>query len=140
MKTSSKKSFKALPKSYESLCGFYLPRPIHDEVGLKNTLEVADIFAGFEDQMTEGQNDYFDLLCDLIEKYEQDQVNPHALHSTELLQFLAKENQLTGTAIGEILGKTEQMGRLVLRGERKITAEGAKKLAHYFGVRVEAFL
>ena len=66
------KPFHSLPENYEDLCGMFLPRPIHGETDYQNTIEVADRFAGFEDLMTEDQNDYFDLLCNIIEMHEQE--------------------------------------------------------------------
>jgi len=117
-----------------------LPRPIHDQIGYDNTVEMADQFAGFEGLMTNGQNDYFDLLCDLIEKYEMEQITPPKLNARELLQHLADENNLSGAAISRVLGKSEQLGRLILRGKRNITAEHAINLGKYFGIRPDAFL
>ena len=53
-----------MPRDYAGLCRVFLPRPIHDEIGYRNTVEIAGVFAGFEDQMTADQNDYFGLLCE----------------------------------------------------------------------------
>lgn len=140
MKTNQLTSFSDLPKSYSKLCETFLPRPIHDRVGYENTVEVADKLAGFEDLMTAGQNDYFDLLCDLIEKYETQQIPPTNLKAGELLRHLAEENQLSGVAIARALGKSDQLARLILRGKRSITAEHAINLGKYFGIRPDAFL
>ena len=140
MKTKQTHSFKSLPAKYDRLCSFFLPRPIHDKVGYKNTVEVADLFAGFEELMSAGQTDYFDLLCDLIEKYENDQKEPTKLKAGELLRHLAAEHQLSGSAVARILGKSEQMGRMILRGERSITAQHAICLGKYFNLRPDAFL
>lgn len=48
-----------MPKGYAGLYRVFLPRPIHDKTGYDNTVEVADVFVGLEDRMTEDQNDYF---------------------------------------------------------------------------------
>jgi hypothetical protein len=46
MKTISKVSSGKLPKTYDKLIKFHAPRPIHDEVGYQNTVEVIDALAG----------------------------------------------------------------------------------------------
>ena len=81
MNTKHTQSFHAMPKDYAGLCGVFLPRPIHDKVGYENTVEIADVFAGFESEMTADQNDYFDLLCDLIGKHDQESTRPSKLRS-----------------------------------------------------------
>jgi hypothetical protein len=62
--------FADMPRDYEALCRLHLPRPIHDQADYENTVEIADAFAGFEKKMTPGQEDYFHLLCTLIEAWE----------------------------------------------------------------------
>lgn len=140
MKTKHGYRFSSLPKDYASLCGVFLPRPIHDRAGYDNTVEMADAFAGFEDQMTEDQNDYFDLLCDLIAKRDQETVRPPKLRSLALLKHLAQEHDLSGAALSRILGKSASLGPMILRGERKITAEHAVRLGQHFGLRPDVFL
>lgn len=129
-----------MPKDYAGLCGLFLPRPIHDKTGFQNTVEIADVFAGNEDQMTEDQNDYFDLLCDLIEKREKQTVRPTKLHSLELLKHLLREHGLVGADLSRILGKSLPLGPMILRGERNITADHAVRLGRHFGLRADAFL
>ena len=140
MKTKNTYNFGLMPKDYAGLCRVFLPRPIHDKVGYENTVKIADVFAGFEDRMTKDQNDYFDLLCDLIEKREKETVRPPKLHALALLKHLAEEHGLAGAAISRILGKSSSLGPMILRGERKITAEHAVVLARHFGLRPDAFL
>ncbi|MDE0861470.1 MAG: hypothetical protein OSA93_15005 [Akkermansiaceae bacterium] len=140
MKTKQPASFQALPKDYDALCRKFLPRPIHDKIAYQNTAEVADTFAGLEDQMTGDQNDYFDLLCDLIEKYDRESLPPLKVSAVALLRHLAQEHRLTGADISRILGKSAPLGRMILRGERSITADHAITLARHFGLRADAFI
>lgn len=140
MKTQPAIRFQSLPTDYASLCGVLLPRPIHDDVGHHNTLEVADSLAGFEDQMTTDQHDYFDLLCELIEKYEARAATSAKLGSTALLKHLLNEHGLSGAGLSRILGKATSLGPMILRGERNITADHAMCLGKYFGLRPDLFL
>lgn len=140
MKTKHPKEFSAMPKDYAGLCRVFLPRPIHDEVGYQNTVEIADVFAGFENQMNPDQTDYFDLLCELIEKREKETVQTPKLRSLGLLKHLLAEHGLVGADLSRILGKSLPLGPMILRGERKITAAHAVRLGAHFGLRADVFL
>jgi antitoxin component HigA of HigAB toxin-antitoxin module len=140
MKTQHSRNFSEMPTGYAELCRLFLPRPVHDKVGYQNTVEIADVFAGFEDRMTADQNDYFDLLCDLIEKWEKETVRPPKLRSLGLLEHLLNEHGLVGADLSRILGRSPALGPMILRGERKITANHAVRLGEHFGLRADAFL
>jgi HTH-type transcriptional regulator / antitoxin HigA len=140
MKTKQEILFPSMPTDYTSLCQVFLPRPIHDDIAYQNTVAIADAFAGFEDRMTADQNDYFDLLCELIAKYEAAGVKPSKLRGVALLKHLLDEHSLTGAALSRILGKGTSLGPMILRGERKITADHAVCLGKYFGLRPDVFL
>src|SRR5437588_7057906 len=66
----SKIQFDKLPKDYTGLCRLHLPRPIRDKVDLENVIRITDAMAGH--RFTVDQDDYFDLLCGLIEDYERE--------------------------------------------------------------------
>jgi antitoxin component HigA of HigAB toxin-antitoxin module len=140
MKTKQANLFQSMPVEYALLCRVFLPRPIHDDVAYQNTVEVADIFAGFEDEMTADQNDYFDLLCELIAKYEAAKVTPLKLCGTALLKHFIEEHSLSAAEVSRILGKSTSLGPMILRGERKITANHAVSLGRHFGIRPDVFL
>jgi antitoxin component HigA of HigAB toxin-antitoxin module len=140
MKTKQASSFHSMPVDYASLCGVFLPRPIHDDVAYRNTVEIADNFAGFEAGMTTDQNDYLDLLCELIAKYEAANVKPSKHGGTALLRHLMAEHSLSAAGLSRILGKSTSLGPMILRGERKITANHAVSLSRHFGLRPDVFL
>jgi len=140
MKTKTIPAFVKMPRDYAGLCKVMLPRPIHDDIAYANTVEIADVFAGLEDRMTEDQNDYFDLLCELIEKYDSLSTKPVTLRALALLKHMAAEQGLTGAGLSRILGKSSSLGPMILRGERKLTAEHAICLGKHFRLRPDAFL
>jgi antitoxin component HigA of HigAB toxin-antitoxin module len=140
MKTKAAYIFTGMPKKYTALCQVFPPRPIHDDVGYRNTVEVADAFAGFEGRMTADQLDYFELLCELIEKYEAANAKPSKLKGPALLKHLAGEHGLSGAGLSRILGRSASLGPMILRGDRKITADHAVRLGKHFGLRPDLFL
>jgi antitoxin component HigA of HigAB toxin-antitoxin module len=129
-----------MPTEYAALCRVFLPRPIHDKIAHQNTTEIADLFAGFEERMTADQNDFFDLLCDLIEKWESESLRQPKARTLPLLKHLLAEHRLTGADLSRILGKSLSLGPMILRGERRITAAHAILLGKHFGTRPDLFL
>ena len=81
--THGKVEFARLPRDYAGLCRILTPRRIHDEVEFQNVTEITDAMAGHK--FTPDQEDYFDLLCRLIEDYE----NPRAQPRSHLSRFSA---------------------------------------------------
>jgi HTH-type transcriptional regulator/antitoxin HigA len=138
--TKTKCRFAELPRDYEALCRLYLPRLIHDKAEYENTLEIAEAFAGFEEEMTRGQSDYFDLLTTLLEAWEKMHVKWRNVPPLELLKHLIEENGMNGSDLSRLLGGSRQMGPMILRGERSITAEHARKLGVRFHLDPGAFI
>jgi len=142
MKTKNKKqtSFASLPRDYEALCRFRLPRPIRDKVEYENMLEVAEAFAGFESHMTEDQNDYFDLVASLLEAWENEHVSWTRKTPVETLRHLIEDRDMTAADLSRILDSSSKLGPMILRGVRAITADHARKLGAFFGVPAGVFI
>jgi len=142
MKTARKDSLKfaEMPLEYTALCRLFLPRPIHDRTDYANILAVADVFAGYESKMTPGQNDYFDLLCTLIEAWERENVEPVEATPLDMLKHLLDEHKLSAADLSRILGASRMLGPMILRGERSITADHARTLGRYFHVSAGVFI
>ncbi len=141
-KTSkAKPTFATMPKEYEDLCKLLLPRPIHDKAAYENTTEIAEVFAGWEEAMSPGQADYFEILCDMIAKYdsEQDEPIPDA-SPLELLKLLMEEHNMSGADLSKLLGASRLLGPMILRGERSITAKHAAVFGEHFAVSPAAFI
>jgi antitoxin component HigA of HigAB toxin-antitoxin module len=142
-KTKSPLPFTNLPKDYRRLCDLCLPRPIHDEVGHENALEVAEAMAGFEHRFTRDQADYFELLTNLILAYEEEHekaARQKELPLRERLRSLLESTGWTASDLGRFLGLDATMGNKMVRGERKLTAEHIRKLSTHFSLSAEYFL
>jgi len=142
MKTKSAKklSFADLPRDYAGLCGILLPRPIRDKEGLADATEIVMIMAGFEDQLSEDQDDYLDLVSGLIEDYEAEHVKMPKRTPLQLLQYLLGEHGLTAADLTRILGTSRNLGNAILRGERQVTLSHARKLGKRFSIPWSAFV
>ena len=138
MKTKKRIPFDSLPRDYAGLCRRLIPRPIHDRVNYDNTVEMAEAFAGFEKRMNRDQTDYFDLLCALIEDYEE-AASPERT-PLQMLEHLLAEHGLSAADLSRVLGSHRTLGPMILRGERSITAEHARTLGRHFGLPAGAFI
>ena len=139
-KTKTKLHFPDLPKDYEALCRVFLPRPIRDKTDYASTVEIADAMALWNEEFTSDQEDYFDLLCTLIEAWDKEHVKWPKVGPLRLLKHLLENNRMSGADLSRLLGASRTLGPMILRGEREITAEHARILAKRFVMNPGAFI
>jgi HTH-type transcriptional regulator/antitoxin HigA len=139
MKTSrSKAKLGDLPKDYAALCRLYLPRPIRDRVDLDNVIEITDAMAGHK--LTSDQEDYFDLLCRLIEDWEGERVHAPKITGLAALRQLVAEHGMSAADLARLLNVHRSLGAMILRGERQLTLAHVTSLARHFAVSADLFL
>jgi HTH-type transcriptional regulator/antitoxin HigA len=137
--TRTKIEFTALPKDYSGLCRLLAPRPIHDHIDLENVTRLTDAMAGHK--LTADQEDYFDLLCQLIETYEQDHGVPAPkVTGLKALQHLLDAHDLGAADLARLLNVHRTLGGMILRGERQLTLAHVRTLAKHFNVSSDLFL
>lgn len=141
-KTIHTTSFSSMPTDYLGLCHLYLPRPIRDRIDYENITEITDAMAGHE--LTKDQEDYFDLLCRLIEDYEREQIENNSSKTTatsiEVLKHLLDEQNKNAAFLSELLGVHRTLGGMILRGERNLTINHVRTLSRYFKVSTDLFV
>jgi antitoxin component HigA of HigAB toxin-antitoxin module len=138
--TRSKSEFNSLPKDYAALCRLHLPRPISDKVDFENVTEITDAMAGHK--LTTDQEDYFDLLCRLIEDYEKEhaQLTIPKVRGLDALQHLLDTHDMNAADLARLLDVHRTLGAMILRGERQLTLNHVRILAKHFGVSADLFL
>ncbi len=128
-----------LPARYADLIALHIPRPIHDQAAYDNTVEVIDALAGHK--LNADQEDYLELLSQLVEAYESEHLGPPSkLKGPAALKFLLQENQLTGDDLGGILGVDRSTAYKLLKGTRQLTLEHVRRLSDRFKVGAELFI
>src|SRR5471030_2528804 len=126
MKTATRRNLTALPKGYTGLCQILTPRPIHDKVDYENVTEITDAMAGHK--LTTDQEDYFDLLCRLIEDYEQEHgLNVPKVSGMDALRHLLGAHDMNATDLARLLDVHRTLGAMILRGERQLTLAHVQK-------------
>ncbi|MGH7952382.1 MAG: helix-turn-helix domain-containing protein [Limisphaerales bacterium] len=139
MKTTQPKiEFVRLPKDYAALCRMLTPRPIHDKVDFENVTEIADAMAGHK--LTADQEDYFDLLCRLIEDYEKERLDTPKVSALDALQHLLDAHEMSAADLARLLDVHRTLGAMILRGERQLTLAHVRTLAKHFSVSADLFL
>jgi HTH-type transcriptional regulator/antitoxin HigA len=139
MNTTAQLSFDRLPTTYEGLIKLHVPRPIHDEIGYKNTVEIVDALAG--QKLNSDQQDYLLLLSALIERYEADTLpKRRRVSGLSMLKYVLEENALTGDGLAKIIGVDRSVAYRILKGERGLTTTHVKALRERFGVSADAFV
>ena len=136
--TQTKTEFARLPKDYAGLCRMLTPRPLHDKVDFENVTEITDAMAGHK--LTPDQEDYFDLLCRLIEDYEKERVNAPKATALDALQHLLDANDMSAADLARLLDVHRTLGGMILRGERQLTLAHVRTLAKRFNVSADLFL
>lgn len=130
------RSYEAVPKTYRDLCSEWLPRPIHDASANTKATAMIDGLAGFP--LNEEQEDYLEAVSHFVNEYEGGYRSE--ISGLDLLRHLVEENGLTGVQLSEILGGSRMLGAMILRGERRITADHARRLGERFAMEPGAFL
>ncbi|MDO8545159.1 MAG: helix-turn-helix domain-containing protein [Opitutaceae bacterium] len=137
--TFERRAIERLPTTFDDLIQLHAPRPIHDEVGYKNTVEMVDALAGH--RLNKDQEDYLLLLSALVERYEADTLPKRSRASgLDMLRYLLDENELRGDDLAKILGVDRSVAYRILKAERGLTTEHIKLLCERFGVPADLLI
>ncbi|MGA3209858.1 MAG: hypothetical protein ABSD20_01045 [Terriglobales bacterium] len=140
MKSKSKTlAHDDIPETYAQLVRLFMPRPLHDEVDHGNALLVLDAMAGFE--MNADQEDYFEAVATVVEKYE---ARRHAIDSAgmtpvQLIRSLMEEHGMSESDLGRLLGD-RSLGHRILSGERQLSKAHIRALAEHSSLNPVALL
>ena len=140
MKTANKANPfpHGIPRTYTGLVAVLVPRAIHDRIGFENASAILNAMAGHE--LNEEQEDYLETIAILVDQYDRTHdTQPGKSTSLAVLRLLMEEHDLSGRDLGRILGN-QAAGGFILRGERSITIEQAKKLGRRFALDPSLFL
>ena len=114
-------------------------RPLRSGADLDSAVAVVDSLLD-QATLTAAEQDFLDVLSDLVETYETETMPMRPVGDAELLRFLIEQKGVTqvGTAAGA--GIAESTISEVLAGKRKLNRTQIAKLARYFHIEPGAFL
>ncbi len=127
------------PATYAELAGIFMPRPLHDRIDYQNALEVLDGMAGFT--MNADQEDYFQAVATLVEKYEAEHsmADMRPMRPLALIRSLTREHGMSEADLGRLLGN-RSLGHRILGGERQLSKANIRALAVHFRLNPAALL
>jgi HTH-type transcriptional regulator / antitoxin HigA len=114
-------------------------RPLRNDADLDAAIAVVDALID-RPSLTVAEQDYLDVLSDLVEAYEAEAVPMRPVGDADLLRFLINEKRVTQAGVAEETGIAESTISEVLAGKRTLNRRQIAKLARYFRVEPGVFL
>lgn len=125
-------------EEYIKLFSEIVIKPIESEEELDRYVKLVEPYF-FDKEKTPEEVAIYELLCILIEKYENEHYPPPELEPLELLKGFMGLHDLKQKDLVGILGSKGVVSE-VLNGKREITKAQAKKLGEHFGISYKDFL
>ncbi len=137
-KTPLSKLYGRDQKRYLELLARFPLRRIRSEVELDAATEVIHELIDRETR-TPAEEDYLDVLSDIVEKYETVHYPMRDVTDGEMLKYLLEVKSVTQVHVAEAAGIAESTISEVLSGKRKLNRAQIGKLARYFNVEPGVF-
>jgi HTH-type transcriptional regulator / antitoxin HigA len=132
-------TMKVLPDNFLELQSkLFMLRPIHSKKDYATAIKVVSDL-GSREHLTKIQSDYLESLSNNIMAYESKKMEIDKTDPVEILCFLLKENGLTGSDLGNMLGN-RALGSKILSKKRNLSKANIKTLAERFSVSPALFL
>ncbi len=132
------KAAVVLPEGYRKLVFQFALRPIQSDADLDRAIAVVDTLLD-RDDLDAGEQDYLDVLGDLIERYEDRTDPPRDVSDAGLLRFLVEQRAVKQVELARATGIAESTISAVLTGKRTLNRPQIGKLASYFHVSPGVF-
>lgn len=127
-------------RSYGDLITEFPLRPIRTDSQLERAGQIAFRLAT-QGSLSRDEQDYLDVLSDLVEKYEDEHHPlPENISGVEALQFLIEENGLTVAKLSAKTGIRASTLSEILNGKRSLGLRHIQKLCAYFRAAPSLFL
>jgi HTH-type transcriptional regulator / antitoxin HigA len=113
-------------------------RPIRSEEELDDAIRVIDMLVD-QEKRSDAEEDYLDVLGDLIEAYEDVHHPMDEPSDGDMLRFLIEQKGVTQAAVARDAGLAASTVSEVLAGKRTLTRAQIGKLAKFFKVEPGVF-
>jgi HTH-type transcriptional regulator/antitoxin HigA len=136
--TSTRALYGKREDRYLELIRAFPLRPLRTDADLDAAVEMIDSLID-QDKLSAPEQDYLDVLGDLVEAYEEETVPIKPVNDAEVLRFLIEAKGVTQAQAAKEAGIAESTVSEVLAGKRKLNRTQIGKLARYFHVAPGAF-
>jgi HTH-type transcriptional regulator/antitoxin HigA len=113
-------------------------RPIRSDAELDQAVEMVDALLDRGD-LSPAEEDYLDVLGDLIERYEAEAHPMPAVSDAAILRHLIEAKGSSQREVSKATGIADSTISEVLKGKRPLNRGHIGKLARYFNVSPDAF-
>jgi HTH-type transcriptional regulator / antitoxin HigA len=86
-----------------------------------------------------GEQDYLDVLTDMVEQYEEETIPMPAVSDADMLRHLIEARGIKQIKLAQEVGISMSTISNVLNGTRKLTRNHISVLANFFGVSAAVF-
>lgn len=129
-------------EQYADLVALLPPRPLHDRQDYEEAVEMIGRLVGYD--LNQDQQDYLEALTLFVERYEAQhdemRVDTRHIDGISVLRSLMEEHDMSGADLSRVLKVSRSLGPMILRGERRLTVDHARRLGEYFGVDPGVFV
>ena len=109
------------------------------KVSYENAVAIVDALAGHA--LNRDQEDYLEIMGDLVESYEEANLpSLPKVSGGKLLQHLLEENDMTGDDLAKLLKVDRSVAYKILKGTRNLTTDHIRRLCDRFAVRADLFI
>jgi HTH-type transcriptional regulator/antitoxin HigA len=128
---------RTLPDTYFELVRQLPLTHIRDDAHLDAAQEMIDRL--LEKNLDQGEQDYLDVLTDLVETYEDEHHPIPDASEADVLRELMRSNGLSQLQLAKKVGIAQSTISAVLNGTRSLTKEQVGHLARFFHISPAAF-
>lgn len=137
--TNSRALYGKTEDRYLELVRRFPLRPLRSDDDLDEAVAVIDSLIDLP-KLSAAEQDYLDVLSDLVEAYEDETIEIPAVGDSDLLRFLIEQKNVTQAQTASGAGIAESTISEILAGKRKLTRAQVSKLAQFFHVDPGVFL
>ncbi len=112
--------------------------PIRSDEDLGHAIQVVDSLLG-KPSLSRDEEDYLEVLSDLVEKYESEAHPMPPVSDAELLRHLIEAKGVSQTEVSRATGIADSTISEILAGKRSLNRTHIGKLARYFKVSPDVF-
>lgn len=135
---TARKATLVLPDGYRNLVFQFALRPIQSDADLDQAIALVDSLLDRND-LDAGEQDYLDVLSDLIARYEGQTDPPRDVSDAEMLRFLMEQQGVKQVELSRASRIAESTISSVLSGKRELNRSQIGRLANYFHVSPGVF-
>jgi HTH-type transcriptional regulator / antitoxin HigA len=137
--TTAQTESNAITDRYFDLVRFFPLRPIRSDAELDRAIAVVNSLIDRNDLATD-EEDYLDVLADLIHKFENETHPLPNVSEAEMLRYLIEARDITQLKLATDTGIAESTISQILSGKRALSRNHIATLSGYFKVSPAVFI